>query len=177
MTERYEEYHFYKDLGICVRCHKNPAEPHKAMCMECAFAESERVKRKRAENPENKRKQDLDKYYELKRKGICTYCRKEKSVAGKTKCERCLAKIRNKRNARKKNISRSERISYGLCYICGDKVIEGKGVCQNCYETRLDSIKKIMYMPANDCWKEQNRIVFKNNMKAGEMNESKRSAN
>lgn len=160
MTEKYQEYHFYKDLGICVRCHKNPAEPHKVLCLECAFADTERTKRKREEAIERYKKRDLDKYYKLKEQGICTYCKHEKAVAGKTKCAKCLAKIRSKKEQKRQDICRSERISYGLCYICGDKAIDGKGVCQKCYETRLESISKIMYMKTDEYWRNDNKVVF-----------------
>lgn len=177
MTERYEEYHFYKDLHICVRCHKNPAEPYKVMCMECAIADSKRTKRKRQENKEEQKKHDLDKYYQLKEQGICTYCKHEKAVAGKTKCAKCSAKIKNRKEQKRQDIRRSERMSYGLCYICGDKAINGKGVCQKCYKTRLESVEKIMYLPVSKCWKKQNKLVFKNNIKVGGIDESKRSAN
>lgn len=165
MTERYEEYHFYKDLGICVRCHKNTAEPHKVMCMECAVTDNERSRLKRKENITERKKHDLDKYYWLKEQGICTYCKHERVVAGKTKCAKCLAKIRNKRNAQRQNIERSERTSYGLCYICGNKAIKGKGVCQKCYKTRLESIERIMHMPVSQYWKNENDLIFKRNKK------------
>ncbi len=162
MIERYEEYHFYKDLHICVRCHKNRAEPHKVMCLECADKESEQNRNSRKRNLEKEKKRDLDKYYKLKEMGICTYCKREKAVVGKTKCAKCLAKIRNKRNAKKADIDRSERVSYGICYICGkDKVMDGRGVCEKCYEKRMESIKKIMYMPVNDFWKNDNKLIFR----------------
>ena len=173
MADRYEEYHFYKGLGICVRCHKNKAEPNKVMCLECADKDSEYYKNARHRNIEEKHKRDSDKYYALKEEGICTYCKREKAAAGKTKCTRCLAKIRNKRNAKKSDIDRSERVSYGICYICGkEKVIQGKGVCRKCYKTRMESIRKIMYMAGSDYWKNENKLIFR---KGGDPNE--RSAN
>lgn len=163
MTERYKEYHFYKDLKICVRCHKNSAEPHKVMCLECADKGNGQNKRSRQKNLEKQKKRDLDKYYYLKEIGICTYCKHEKAVIGKTKCAKCLAKIRNKRNANKTDIDRSERVAYGICYICGkDKIIHGRGVCEKCYEKRVQSIKKIMYLPGNDYWKNDNNLIFGN---------------
>lgn len=162
MTERAEEYHFYKNLGICVRCHKERAEPHKVMCYECMDKEKEQYQKKLQKNKEQINKRDLDKYYRLKEQGICTYCKHEKAVVGKTKCAKCLAKIRNKRNRNKCDIDRSERVAYGICYICGkDKIIPGKRVCEKCYETRIESIKKIMYLPGNDEWRNDNKLIFK----------------
>lgn len=163
MTERYEEYHFYKDLKICVRCHKNPAEPHKVMCLECADKDREQSRKNRKRNSEERKKRDLEKYNRLKEMGICTYCKHEKSVVGKTKCAKCLAKIRNKRNAKKVDIDRSERVAYGICYICGkDKVMDGKGVCGKCYEKRMESMRKIMHLPGSGFWKNENKLIFGN---------------
>lgn len=160
---RKEDYHFYKDLKICVRCHKNPAEPHKVMCLECADKDSEQSRKNRQRNSEERKKRDLDKYNRLKEMGICTYCKHEKAVAGKTKCAKCLAKIRNKRNAKKADIDRSERVAYGICYICGkDKVMDGKGVCEKCYKKRMESIGKIMYLPGSDFWRNDNKLIFRN---------------
>ncbi len=137
------------------------------MCLECADKERERNRNRRNGNLENEKKRDLDKYYKLKEMGICTYCKHEKAVEGKTKCAKCLAKIRNKRNAKKSNIDRSERVSYGICYICGkDKVMDGKGVCEKCYEKRMKSIKKIMHLPGDDFWRNDNKLVFKNSNKS-----------
>lgn len=164
MTERQKEYRFYKNLGICVRCHKERAEPHKVMCYECIDKEKEQYQKKLQKNREQINKRDLDKYYRLKEQGICTYCKHEKAVEGKTKCAKCLAKIRYKRNKNKADIERSERVAYGLCYICGKQsVIPGKGVCEKCYEVRSQSIQKIMYLPVSEYWKNDNKLIFRKN--------------
>ena len=169
MTDRAEEYQFYKNLGICVRCNKNAAEPNKVMCLECADKDSEYGKKKRNKNANELRTKDLNKYYELKSKGICTYCKKKMAMEDKTKCEKCLAKIRNKRHSKKCDIEHSERISYGICYICGkDKVMKGKGVCPKCYGTRMSSMRKIMYLPGNEQWKKDNKLIF-NKKESGEI--------
>ena len=41
---------------------------------------------------ENQKIRRKEKYEELKSKGICTMCRKEKAVPGFTKCEACREK-------------------------------------------------------------------------------------
>lgn len=164
MTKRTEEYHFYKNLGICVRCHKNSAEPNKVLCLECSDKDNEQCKESRERNATKEKKRDLDKYYQLKEQGICTYCKHEKAVKGKTKCAKCLAKIRNKRNRNKCDIDRSERVAYGICYICGkNKIIPGKGVCEKCYKMRMESIQKIMHLPVNEFWKNDNKLIFRKN--------------
>lgn len=147
MTERAEEYHFFKNLGICTYCHKRSAEPNKVLCLECADKGREYDRNKRERHKEEYKKKDKEKYERLKEQGICTYCKHEKAMDGKTKCKKCLAKIRYKRNLKKNDIDRSERISFGLCYICGkNKLMKGKGVCEPCYQKRMISMSKIMYM-------------------------------
>ena len=90
MTDRAEEYQFYKRLKICVRCHKNQAEPNRVMCLECIGAESDyRKKKRKCSDTDELKKKDLDKYYKLKQQGICTYCKHEKALQGKTKCQKC----------------------------------------------------------------------------------------
>lgn len=160
MSRQPGEYQFYKNLRICVRCHKELAEPNKVFCLNCADKDNERAKRRRSDDLETFRKKDMDKYYNLKRQGICTYCKHEKADHGKTKCKKCLAKVRNKRNACKNDIARSERTAYGMCYICGRKNITGKKVCEQCYKTRLESINKIMYLPGSEHWARDNRVIF-----------------
>lgn len=158
------DYDFYKSIGICVRCHKWPAEPNKVMCLECADNEKIHDRAKRQRNISYMKKNDLDKYYLLKQQGICTYCKHEKAVSGKTKCAKCLAKIRTKRQSKRNDIDRSERCSYGICYICGkNPILPGKGVCAECYKLRLSAIKKCNSNRKdgfNEYWKRENNLVF-----------------
>lgn len=158
------DYDFYKSIGICVRCHKRTAEPHKIMCLECADKEKIHDKSKRYRNISYIKKKDLDKYYLLKQQGICTYCKHEKAVPGKTKCAKCLAKIRIKRQSKRNDIERSERPSYGICYICGkNPVLPGKGVCAECYEVRLEAMGKCLENREegfNTYWKQENKLIF-----------------
>lgn len=160
------DYDFYKSIGICVRCHKRIAEPNKVMCLECADMERIRDREKREQNLESEKKRDLDKYYWLKSQRICTYCKHEKAVPGKTKCKKCLAKIKAKRQAKRCEIDRSERRSYSICYICGkNPILPGKGVCKECYETRTTAIQKCIDSRDegfNDYWKRENNLFFSN---------------
>lgn len=145
MSDRKEEYDFYKSIGICVRCHKNASEPHKVMCIECADKEREYSRKKRERNHDKIRNRDLDKYHRLKEQGICVYCKKRPAVPGKTKCAKCLAKIKSRRESQRSGLARCERVSYGICYICGKKdVLPDHGVCEHCYKTRLQAINKCL---------------------------------
>lgn len=159
-----QDYDFYKSIGICIRCHKKNSEPNRIMCFECAEREREKDRIKYERNIETIKHRDSNKYYELKLMGICTYCKHEKAVPGKTKCKKCIAKIRCRRNRNRHDISRSERRSYGICYICGNNaVISGKGVCEDCYNTRKIAIQKCLDSRPdefNEYWKHENKLLF-----------------
>lgn len=161
-----EEYDFFKGLNICIRCKKESAEPNKVMCWECNERDKTYDKQKRERHIEEYRKKDKEKYQILKENGICTYCKKRKAAQGKLKCEKCLSVLKNRKDNKRTDIPRNERISYGLCYTCGkNELMDGKGVCAKCYEIRLKSISKIMYMQTNEQWKKDNSMLFKNKIK------------
>lgn len=105
MTERYEEYHFYKDLKICVRCHKNPAEPHKVMCLECADKDNEQSRKNRQKNSEERKKRDLGKYNRLKEMGICTYCKHEKALQERQNVQNALQRYGIRGTQRKRTLT------------------------------------------------------------------------
>lgn len=159
-----QDYDFYKSIGICPQCRKRPAEPNKVLCLECAEMACVHDQNKRKRHLEHVKKLDLKKYYRLKEQGICTYCKHEKSIPGKTKCKKCLAKIRYKRQQNRRDLDRSEWVAHGICYQCGkNQVLPGKGVCSECYKIRLIAINKCLESRQdgfNEYWKQENRVTF-----------------
>ena len=77
-------------------------------------------------------------YADRKEQGLCTRCGKRKATNG-TVCLDCYAKRRRK----KYGIERSERPTYGECYICGRDVLKGKRVCESCYHRLLINTGKM----------------------------------
>ena len=162
MRDYKAEYHFYKGLGICVRCHKLKAEPNRVCCYECIDRDKIRDREKYIKHADKINKRDKERYKALKEQGICTYCKHEKAVPGKTKCQKCLNKLQRKRILKQNGIPRSERPSYEMCYLCGKaELFEDKKVCAACYEKRYQSISKIMYMPVSKEWRNDNKAVYK----------------
>ena len=140
---RKEEYDFFKSIGICVRCHKNSAEPNKVMCLECAGRDADRYRVKgRSETTLQKDAVRKKKHYEkCKLQGICPKC--GRTTDRHVFCKICRSKIRNHKERNRTDIGRSEWISYGICYLCGKApAMDGKKVCSKCYETRLKAINK-----------------------------------
>lgn len=140
-----DEYEFYKGLGICVNCLKEKAQKGYTRCLACRMAEREQeIARGR------KKEYDKEKYKQKrllrKQDGLCTKCGCRKAVKGLL-CSRCYSYQVRYRKRNMKDISRSERVSHGLCYICGkESLMEGKRVCCSCYSKRMESMSKIMYL-------------------------------
>lgn len=158
-----DEYAFYKSIGICVRCHKRKAEPNKVMCMECADKDAEYTKRRREMDLAHIKAREAEKYQELKESGICVRCKRRAATPGYVDCPSCRGKVRRKRYLERQDIERSERPSYGLCYICGSPVVEGKKVCESCYEKRLKAMEACLQKRPegfNDYWKSQNHLIY-----------------
>lgn len=157
-----------KLLGLCISCGHEEAEPNKTKCWECA--EKDRIaSENRRKKPEIKKivaEYDKDRYQRNKENGICTHCGKKPKEKGLV-CISCHnKKLANQRRYKdrhgiERDLSRSERIAYGMCYICGKNAMQGKGVCEEHYKQREDSIKKICYFSVSDEWKEDNKAVYK----------------
>ena len=153
---RYEEIkEFNRKTGICITCGHEMAEPCKLKCFECA--EKDRLRTEKNRNKQREHDTYRIRYETRKAEGLCTSFGKYPAEHG-LKCNRCYVKARS-RNATK-DILRSERPLYGLCYFCGKPKLEDKKVCAECYSKRLESIKKICYFPVSDYWKSENDILF-----------------
>ena len=132
----------YKQLGICVVCKKRKAEPNSSSCLECLEKDRKRKAEYRMHGHYNNEKSNQlhrKLYASRKEQGICTRCGERKATNG-TVCLDCYVK-RRKQNY---GISRSERPSYGECYICGRVVLKGKRVCESCYHRLLINTGKRM---------------------------------
>ena len=138
MMTRYEEdKRFNQQTGLCITCGHQMAEPGKLKCFDCAEKDRLRI----AKNRNRQR----------------VYCGNRKQEHG-LRCNQCY--IKSRKYKQPKDIRRSERVAYGLCYICGRPKMEDKKVCEICYKKRLSSIRKICYMPVSDYWKGENDLLF-----------------
>ena len=137
-----EEYQYFKKLGICTHCRKEKAEKGKTLCLACKMQNREYKKKY---DPDKMRARDKANREYRKDHGLCVNCGARPWQHGLI-CNKCYTTIL-RRKSKNTAISRSERVSYGLCYICGkNELVEGKKVCAKCYDTRYKSIRKIMYM-------------------------------
>lgn len=162
---KYERIDLLKKLHICTYCGKEDAEPNSIYCFECKEKHNKKQREKYKTIKNRKNHYDKEKYYEFKEKGICTKCH-HKKICNKslTLCLECYIKAYKYRNKKKQGtISRVERASYGLCYICGNKKeIEDKKICNKCLK-RLRENAKInpkFTERKGEYFKKQNKLFF-----------------
>ena len=134
-----EIYQWYKEHGICVRCHKRDAEPHRVKCFECA--EQQRiVDSKRVRSKEEHAKQQREITRRKKEQGICYRCKK-KATHGVFCYEHFIySKRKDRERKTKKGFG-----EIGLCRICGEEPSPGKKLCPvHCkeYADRLNKRNK-----------------------------------
>ena len=126
-NKRNKEY--YKSKGICINCCKEPAEPNKTLCWECAEKDRNRIRTydKERKAKYNKRKKELCDAF-----GVCTTCMTKDKFKGK-QCIDCYLKRKRKY---KENISQSDKLpkelwnEFDRCMICGGERAEGSKLCK-----------------------------------------------
>lgn len=119
---------FFLSIGICPICRKNKLFGDERSCPECKVKQiplNQAYYQLHGNNNEAIRK----RYAERKAQGICTRCGKRKAQPLKAKCGICQAK----ENARNTNKTYYDRISKGLCALCGHPS-DGKVYCESCRE-------------------------------------------
>lgn len=94
MSRSKETYHWYKQHGICVMCHRANAMENRTTCAECR--EKIKIKnRKYHEKHLGKRNEELNQkkriaYAERRASGICVECGKNPAKEGRVRCGHCL---------------------------------------------------------------------------------------
>lgn len=83
-----ETYVWYKDHGICTKCHTRYAEPGRTVCKPCTVREKAMLL-KRDPGRERHKQYNRDRRARLKAEGLCTYCGKVKAMPGHALCKRC----------------------------------------------------------------------------------------
>lgn len=119
-----------RELGICPRCNKNKLFGSEKNCPECrAKAETDREnweKRNTEIAIERRRAYNRKSYYKSKAEHRCACCGR-KTYDDKVYCPVCAER---KNKARLHDIPRVERLSMGVCYICGKPFAPGYKMCQ-----------------------------------------------
>ena len=136
---RKEIRRWYKQGKICWYCGQNTIFGDEDVCPECLVKKSASALRSIEKNYGSIGEYQKKRIKSLKDQGLCQDCGSREVVEGKTFCKKCLdkRKYRSRRYYARKTvgeIKRSERVSFGLCYICGEELDTDKKVCSKCYE-------------------------------------------
>ncbi len=130
------------ELGLCPRCQKVKLYVGEKKCPDC-LEKQRQYRRSHRDSINQKQRIDNAKRMARRDKSKCIYCRKRPPEKGHKSCEYCRAERRAKLNAKKAGrLTPMERPLYGLCYYCGEPVVDGKKVCQKHYDMSLSHLKR-----------------------------------
>lgn len=166
LIENRETYHFYVKNRVCPICRKEPLFENEKSCLECNA--------KRLNNNDAYRNRDRKHYnllcagyrkkYKAEReeKGLCNRCGKRKAEVGRKTCEVCKIKRREqqRKDRERKGIKtdRSEWVSNGLCYFCGNPIDRNGRSCKKCAEKMTSNLPPDR--GGGKHWENQNKLLF-----------------
>ena len=123
------------------------------------------AERTRTEKSKQQRREHLKKKREICIAfGVCRECLSQNAIKGNY-CLECYVKNKKRNEAKRKDIARYDRVSYGLCYFCGGQVESGQKTCKKHHEIMADNIKHTDYSDnKNHIWRKWNKLIY---IKAG----------
>ena len=135
------DYEWLTDMGLCHRCRKEKAAPHKKFCFDCLdMIRKENIKRydPKAAKQYQERRRELYRIH--KEQGKCVRCKKQATQG--MYCIDCYLKVRrhnkavsNRRKEARSNTNiRKTREENGLCLWCGERAKEGYKCCEKHYQ-------------------------------------------
>lgn len=104
-----------KTLKRCVRCGKQDAYTMNShqLCYECTEKSRKYQRQRNKIKSEELNQKARNRYYELKKQGVCVVCGKKQAQSDKVMCESCIA--RNKRYYQKYVLERSNNDNKATC--------------------------------------------------------------
>jgi len=160
------DYQFYKKRGICINCHNENAMIGAVRCPECAdkqaARDAERYTKLKADPDYRPRVSAYRKELRQRRRdaGLCHECGKRPVAEGYARCSECLIARRRKKDKRY-DIPRSERMSYRLCYICGDVGFNDYNLCKKHYTQYVGKFTDIRVKGGESHpWARDNEVAF-----------------
>ncbi len=160
---------WYKEHGICVNCGQNEVylPRSKTLCLQCLEDQKERHKNREIsteqryrENMHNRRRYDLCVAF-----GVCTKCAKRDVSEGHTICNVCLAKMRIKKEKkrRKNGILPKGFYTPTICENCHkEKPDDGRKLCPACYKQACTAIAlgRSKANNQNHIWRRKNEVYI-----------------
>lgn len=154
---------------LCVDCKQQDAYTlnGRARCFECAEKYARECRERRAKAPDAYNEAQRELRARWRENGKCTNCGQEKpSWEHHRVCVACRVKMyRFKKEQRESRDDWFPRGTPGLCYFCLHPVMEGKKVCQSCYDARMPGLEKAREAAragkSNHIWKKYDDILFR----------------
>lgn len=156
-----ERREWLKSLGYCPICGKEKLMGEEKRCPICLAKAYESNRKYQQKNKNKVLERQRARRRELIKNGLCTQCGVNSIVDGKTYCLKCLQKkrIQGKQYREKKGIlPRSERVSNGLCYRCGNPLKDGKRLCEECSKKSILNFKG-KHSNENHIWRKDNNLI------------------
>ncbi len=162
MSPQAEYRRWLHSKGLCVDCKQRDAFTMNGRwrCAECGEKYNQRTSELRKGGRGKKEQEAANRRNAERREaGLCVQCGKP-AVSGKTRCLRCLEQ--NRRSAARKfrrqypetNFPRGDN---GICYLCNKQpALEGKKLCQSCYDLRAAQALKLPRDRNGHFWKKLN---------------------
>lgn len=181
-----DEYHWYKQHGICPKCRVNNAFYNRVFCAECLEKQINanikyKTPEKRKQYNQTQRLHKKAQREERKASGLCTRCGKRKAQKGLL-CVECWAhrqvyRQREKIGKLRRGQHFNERKARGVCLYCQGDVVPGKCFCeihlkgiQESLERNREKMSKTWRKEIAGCWEEAKTIHQKKERQKNEKN-------
>ena len=133
-----------KSAHLCVKCGKMDARTvnGKSHCLQCAKALAKR-KRDNWDFEHEKEVRDTRRANWIAA-GMCSTCGRPKEEPERAMCLSCRVKAKMRNEKRKIKLGILPRGINGICFQCNKKkAIEGKKLCQECYDKRVAALAEV----------------------------------
>ena len=150
-AEKREWAKMRKAAHLCIDCGRQDKRTinGKCQCLQCAKKRSDR--RRETRNSEHERELREARTARWKAAGLCSVCGHEKEEPDKAMCAACKVKFKLRKAKAKINHGWLPRGANGKCYQCNRApAIEGKRLCQACYDKKIETLRKNSKYPWKD---------------------------
>lgn len=126
-----ELYQWYKEHGICVRCHRTDAAYGFVSCPDCLY--KNRMEKAKTRTQEHTRQLDKERANKHRAAGLCIKCSKP-AEPGRVRCRLCL--LRARQYQRKTYIYHPK--PEGICRMCDKPAMAGHSYCIEHYPQMVE---------------------------------------
>lgn len=140
-----------KAAHVCIDCGRQDKRTigGKCQCLQCAKKRADR--RRETRDPEHEKELRKARKARWIAAGLCSNCGHEKEEPDKAMCAACKVKHKLRKAKHQINHGWLPRGANGKCYQCNRApAIEGKKLCQECYDKKIETLRKNSKYPWKD---------------------------